>query len=353
MLAPADLDATRAVVDFPLDQGDPCPTTYVLTGSSPFLSRGAVGRPCPRHRTRSSRRLRSPRRARSVVSGDPDVWSARRGRDRHHGDRTSQVEREVIGHLCSLPSARAGGLSIRSAQESVYHKFIICEFIVCVQHRLEIHRRASDPPALDAFACPWAPLPRCLTSAQWATHSPPGRRPGQRSAGRGLRRVHRPSASPLTPYCVRRSVSERARRARRQLRVSLGGVVKRDPAVRRHDVGWRGRASAPIRSEDPSGRASPRSAADSTLSGRDRIRVPPPAGRRAVGRRTPVAPLVGFEPNTDCLGRPFFVMQYVPGRVPGAVHPFTPAGSRKEEATPDQHKHLVGNRSASEALRSA
>ena len=55
----------------------------------------------------------------------------------------------------------------------------------------------------------------------------------------------------------------------------------------------------------------------------------------------PVPPLFGYEPDPDVLGSPFFVMGFVPGRVPADVPRYTEAGFVVDEATPAQRRRMV------------
>ena len=55
----------------------------------------------------------------------------------------------------------------------------------------------------------------------------------------------------------------------------------------------------------------------------------------------PVPPLVGYEPDPDVLGAPFFVMGFVGGRVPADVPRYTEAGFVVDEATPAQRRRMV------------
>jgi len=55
----------------------------------------------------------------------------------------------------------------------------------------------------------------------------------------------------------------------------------------------------------------------------------------------PIAPLIGYEHRSSVLGRPFFVMEYVDGRVPSDVPPYSQSGFLVEEATPAQRRRLV------------
>ena len=55
----------------------------------------------------------------------------------------------------------------------------------------------------------------------------------------------------------------------------------------------------------------------------------------------PVPPLLGYEADAGLLGSPFFVMGYVPGRVPADVPRYTEAGFVVDEATPEQRRRMV------------
>ena len=55
----------------------------------------------------------------------------------------------------------------------------------------------------------------------------------------------------------------------------------------------------------------------------------------------PVPPLFGYEPDPDVLGSPFFVMGFVPGRIPADVPRYTEAGFVVDEATPAQRRRMV------------
>ena len=57
----------------------------------------------------------------------------------------------------------------------------------------------------------------------------------------------------------------------------------------------------------------------------------------------PIAPLIGYEARPAVLGRPFFVMGHVDGRVPTDWPPYTREGFVAEEATPDQRRRLFEN----------
>jgi aminoglycoside phosphotransferase (APT) family kinase protein len=55
----------------------------------------------------------------------------------------------------------------------------------------------------------------------------------------------------------------------------------------------------------------------------------------------PMCPLLGYEPDASVLGQPFFVMEFVEGRVPSDVPRYTLSGFLIEEATPEQRHQLV------------
>ena len=55
----------------------------------------------------------------------------------------------------------------------------------------------------------------------------------------------------------------------------------------------------------------------------------------------PVPPLFGYEPDPDVLGSPFFVMGFVPGRIPADVPRYTEAGFVVDEATPAERRRMV------------
>jgi aminoglycoside phosphotransferase (APT) family kinase protein len=61
----------------------------------------------------------------------------------------------------------------------------------------------------------------------------------------------------------------------------------------------------------------------------------------AAAKGCPVAPTLGFEGDASVLGRPFFVMHCVDGRVPGVQPSFHTEGFMKEEASPVERRHLV------------
>ena len=64
---------------------------------------------------------------------------------------------------------------------------------------------------------------------------------------------------------------------------------------------------------------------------------------RAVERAgvVPLPPLLGYEPDPSLLGRPFFVMGFVPGRIPADVPRYTEAGFVVEEATAPQRRRMA------------
>ncbi|MFN8626471.1 MAG: phosphotransferase family protein [Candidatus Binatia bacterium] len=66
---------------------------------------------------------------------------------------------------------------------------------------------------------------------------------------------------------------------------------------------------------------------------------------QAVGAHgtVPLAPLIGYEPRPDPLGRPFFVMGHVNGRVPTDWPPYTREGFLADEASPAQRRRLFEN----------
>ena len=55
----------------------------------------------------------------------------------------------------------------------------------------------------------------------------------------------------------------------------------------------------------------------------------------------PVPPLLGYEPDPAVLGAPFFVMGFVPGRIPADVPRYTESGFVVEEATPAERRRMV------------
>ena len=61
----------------------------------------------------------------------------------------------------------------------------------------------------------------------------------------------------------------------------------------------------------------------------------------AEAEAAPVPPLLGYEPDPDVLGAPFFVMGFVGGRVPADVPRYTEAGFVVDEATPAQRRRMV------------
>ena len=61
------------------------------------------------------------------------------------------------------------------------------------------------------------------------------------------------------------------------------------------------------------------------------------------GHDVPMCPIVGYEPDPDVLGQPFFVMGFVEGRVPSDVPRYTVEGFLVDEATPDERRRLVSS----------
>lgn len=57
----------------------------------------------------------------------------------------------------------------------------------------------------------------------------------------------------------------------------------------------------------------------------------------------PVPPLLGYEPDPALLGKPFFVMWFVPGVIPADSPRYSEAGFLVDEATPDQRRAMVCN----------
>ena len=55
----------------------------------------------------------------------------------------------------------------------------------------------------------------------------------------------------------------------------------------------------------------------------------------------PVPPLFGYEPDPAVLGAPFFVMGFVPGRVPADVPRYTESGFVVDQATPQERWRMV------------
>jgi aminoglycoside phosphotransferase (APT) family kinase protein len=55
----------------------------------------------------------------------------------------------------------------------------------------------------------------------------------------------------------------------------------------------------------------------------------------------PIPPTLPFEGDLSVLGRPFFVMEYVPGKVPAEVPRYTLDGFLVDEATPSQRERMV------------
>lgn len=57
----------------------------------------------------------------------------------------------------------------------------------------------------------------------------------------------------------------------------------------------------------------------------------------------PVPPALPFEGDCSVLGRPFFVMEHVPGKIPTEVPRYTLEGYLVEEATPAERERMVRN----------
>jgi len=57
----------------------------------------------------------------------------------------------------------------------------------------------------------------------------------------------------------------------------------------------------------------------------------------------PMPPTLPFEGDRSVLGRPFFVMEYVPGRIPAEVPRYTLEGFLVDEATPAERERMVRN----------
>ncbi len=55
----------------------------------------------------------------------------------------------------------------------------------------------------------------------------------------------------------------------------------------------------------------------------------------------PIPPLLPYEGDPDVLGRPFFVMEFVEGRIPADVPRYTQAGFLVDEATPEERRRMV------------
>ncbi len=55
----------------------------------------------------------------------------------------------------------------------------------------------------------------------------------------------------------------------------------------------------------------------------------------------PLPPLLPYEGDLSVLGRPFFVMEFIPGEVPADVPRYTQAGFLVDDATPVQREQLV------------
>ena len=56
---------------------------------------------------------------------------------------------------------------------------------------------------------------------------------------------------------------------------------------------------------------------------------------------SPVPPLFGYEPDPAVLGAPFFVMGFVPGRIPADVPRYTESGFVVDRATPLERRRMV------------
>ena len=65
------------------------------------------------------------------------------------------------------------------------------------------------------------------------------------------------------------------------------------------------------------------------------------AVRDARLKSTPIPRMIGYEPDTAVLGRPFFVMEFVEGLVPSDVPRYTQAGFLVDEATPVERRRLA------------
>ena len=57
----------------------------------------------------------------------------------------------------------------------------------------------------------------------------------------------------------------------------------------------------------------------------------------------PIPPTLPFEGDRSVLGRPFFVMEYVPGEVPAEVPRYTLEGFLVDRSTPEQRERMVRN----------
>ena len=57
----------------------------------------------------------------------------------------------------------------------------------------------------------------------------------------------------------------------------------------------------------------------------------------------PMPPTLPFEGDLSVLGRPFFVMEYVPGRIPAEIPRYTLEGYLVDEATPAERERMVRN----------
>ncbi len=61
----------------------------------------------------------------------------------------------------------------------------------------------------------------------------------------------------------------------------------------------------------------------------------------AAARVAPMPQLYGYEPDAAVLGAPFFVMEFVEGRIASDVPRFSEAGFMKEEATPEERSRAA------------
>jgi aminoglycoside phosphotransferase (APT) family kinase protein len=55
----------------------------------------------------------------------------------------------------------------------------------------------------------------------------------------------------------------------------------------------------------------------------------------------PIPTTIGYEPDTAVLGQPFFVMEFIEGRVPGDRPRYTESGFLVDEATPAERRRMV------------
>ena len=61
----------------------------------------------------------------------------------------------------------------------------------------------------------------------------------------------------------------------------------------------------------------------------------------AVSGVVPVPDVIGYEDDPAVLGQPFFVMRFVPGRVPADTPRYSQAGFLVDEATPEERRRMV------------